>query len=349
VYLSQSELEHAQQVLQTLLELLISHTRPPLHISRLEGDAVISYTTPELRVGGQTFIEIIETTYVAFRRAIELMVLNNTCECNACANVSALDLKLFLHHGTFALQQVGEREELFGNDVVLTHRLLKNTINADTGIRAYAAYTGAALTRIGEELGESMTRVELDYEDVGPVTVWVQDLHPVWETRRDEELVDLSPADIDVEFTISLSIPPEMVWDYLSDHRFTPVLLGAERVEVEDKHHGRTGEGSTVQCYHGDKVVSQVIVEWKPFHRIVSRDRLPYFGGGIQVFTVTELEAAGPGTLVRIRVGGMTGPTLRRTAARIALKLSQKEITGNGEAFRAQVEADHASRAALVD
>jgi len=41
-FLSDSELEHAEDSLKDLLDLLIDQTKPPLVISRLEGDAVIS-------------------------------------------------------------------------------------------------------------------------------------------------------------------------------------------------------------------------------------------------------------------------------------------------------------------
>ena len=41
-FLNESELEHAQGTLQSLLEVLIENTQLPLVISRLEGDAVIS-------------------------------------------------------------------------------------------------------------------------------------------------------------------------------------------------------------------------------------------------------------------------------------------------------------------
>ena len=44
-FLNESELEHAQDSLQSLLEVLIENTHLPLVISRLEGDAVISYAT----------------------------------------------------------------------------------------------------------------------------------------------------------------------------------------------------------------------------------------------------------------------------------------------------------------
>src|SRR5512134_884988 len=116
-YLSASELEHAQETLTVLLKLLVEHTRPPLVISRLEGDAVISYGLHLNFFQGQTFIEVVEDIYVSFCKAIERMVLNNTCRCNACANIANLDLKFFIHYGAFALQRIRDREELVGSDV----------------------------------------------------------------------------------------------------------------------------------------------------------------------------------------------------------------------------------------
>ena len=153
VYLNESELEHARGTLTDLLELLVEHTRPPMVISRLEGDAVLSYAFEDGFVSGQTFLERVEDTYVAFRKAIELMILNNTCKCNACANVSTLDLKFFVHFGRFALQRIDTYDELLGTDVNLIHRLLKNSVTADTGIRAYVLCTAAAVKVLGIDPG----------------------------------------------------------------------------------------------------------------------------------------------------------------------------------------------------
>jgi hypothetical protein len=147
MYLSQSELEHAQQTLT--LELLIEHTRPPLVISRLAGDAVISYGLRDNFFQGQTFVEVIEDTYVAFRKAINLMALNNTCQCNACTNITNLDLKFFVHYGAFTVQRLGDHNELLGSDVNLIHRLLKNHVTEETGFRAYTLYTDDAVRQLG--------------------------------------------------------------------------------------------------------------------------------------------------------------------------------------------------------
>jgi hypothetical protein len=157
--------DHSQRDLTALLELLVDHTRPPLVISRLAGDAVISYgleedfaggagtagltSTPALKLTAVPLPKrIIEDTYVTFRAALDRLVLNNNCGCNACANIAGLDLKFFVHFGTFGIQNIKDHVELVGSEVNLLHRLLKNTVTETTGYRAYALYTDAAVRQL---------------------------------------------------------------------------------------------------------------------------------------------------------------------------------------------------------
>src|SRR5262245_28147010 len=137
-FLSKTELDHAQGILTELLQVLLKETKAPVVLSRLAGDAVVSYALGDAFATGQTFIEMIENTYVAFKQSIDLMVMNTRCECNACKNISALDLKFFVHYGTFARQKLADHEELVGSDVNLLFRLTKNTVVESTGIKAYA-------------------------------------------------------------------------------------------------------------------------------------------------------------------------------------------------------------------
>lgn len=348
VFLKESELEHARDTLASLIEVLVDGTRPPLLVSKLEGDAVLSYSPDSAFLKGQTLIAMIESTYVAFRRAINLMVLNNSCGCQACTNVSTLDLKFFVHHGLFAIQSIGDRKELFGNDVVLTHRLLKNTITADTGVRAYTAYTETAMTHLGSELNKGMTSVDLDYEDVGPVSVSVQDMHPVWEARRDESIVELAPEETLTQIAMNIDVPREVVWDYLSDVGFRRILAGSDRQETVDLINGRIDEGSTFQCYHGEQMTSQLILEWRPFERIVTRDRIPNMGGVVQVLSVIELDADGSQTRLTFKAGGLTGPAVRRRVAAVVMRRMKEGFRRSGEEFKEQIEADFNARAISV-
>lgn len=193
-YLKESELEHARDSLAALLRLLIEHTRSPFAIAKLEGDAVFSYAPANAFLQGQSLLEMMEGTYVAFRRALELMILNTSCPCNACRNLPNLDLKFFIHFGEYDIQDLGPFKELVGNDVNLLHRLLKNKIKEERGLKAYAAYTQKVANHVeinaffadGHKYSEA-------FADVGEVQLYLQDLHGVWEKCEKKRELKLSP------------------------------------------------------------------------------------------------------------------------------------------------------------
>lgn len=345
VFLNESELEHAKGTLTDLLELLVDHTNPPLVISRLEGDAVLSYALEPGFASAQTFLEAIEDTYVDFRRAIELMILNNTCRCNACANVSSLDLKFFLHHGTFALETIGGHLELMGADINLVHRLLKNSVTAETGIRAYILCTEAGERALGLE-GASDTLVPHieTVPDFGEVRVWVRDMHPLFEERRDEERIEYSSDEIVKTDSIVVAMPPGVLWDYLNQSEFRNILSGDDRFEVLNRRDGRVGTGSVYQCYHGGQVVSQVVVEWRPFERLVLRTSLPFPGKPAYVDLDCRLKPVDEGTELTTTFARVEGPVLKRAATKLMLKMMTKRNRRDLEDFRDAIEADYAER-----
>ena len=71
-YLSKSELEHAEDSLRTLFYLLIEHTQLPLVISRLEGDAVISYAVDGSFLQGQTLVEMKTMELIPYLKLLPL-------------------------------------------------------------------------------------------------------------------------------------------------------------------------------------------------------------------------------------------------------------------------------------
>ena len=247
-YLSQSELEHAQDSLSCLLNLLIEHTEEPLVVSRLEGDAVISYSLKGSFIQGQTLVEIIERTYVDFWRALERMVLNTTYNCTACRNIRSLDLKFFVHYGEFMLQQLGGHVEMVGTDVNLVHRLAKNGITEQTGITGYVAYTRAAVDALGIE-------------------VLVQDVHPVWRQDRSRNPITVDPEDALFVVSRDFLVGPALMRDYLTELRYRAIFMGSHDASVDGLNDGQLGAGSTYYCAHGKFVFPQMIVDWQPFEQ----------------------------------------------------------------------------------
>lgn len=339
-YLTASELEHAQGVLESLLGILVDETKPPLRVSGFEGDAILSYTLPGAEISSQTFLEIIETCYVRFRRQMDLLVLNNTCGCSACANINALDLKFFVHFGSFTLQKLGQGEELFGPDVILIHRLLKNQVRDATRIHAYTLYTKAAADRLQLE-GADLVRHQESYPEFGTVELLVQDMHPIWEEARQARTGQL-PQQLLMADEIEIALTPVTVWDYLVTPQFRGILVGGFQVETADRRNdGRLAEGSAFLCYHGDRTIRELILEWHPFEELVTRDQAIPGVSLIFAATLTETEN---GTRLRLAFGDIEGPALKALALRLGLKAQAKRNRQDMEKFRQAIEADYAQR-----
>jgi hypothetical protein len=339
MYLSQSELDHAQEILTALLELLLDHTRPPLVLSRLAGDAVISYGLSGNFYNGQTFLEVIEDTYVAFRKAIEQMVLNNTCRCKACANISSLDLKFFIHYGTFAIQQIIDHDELVGSDVNLIHRLLKNHVTEKTGLSAYSLYTAQAIDHLNlPGLVEILIPLEESYEHLGTVRIWVKDMHPVWEQKHAALHVSILPEQLLGQFETEIAMSPERVWDYLANPITLNNLIRADRLEVSHLSHGRVDTGTLYRCIHGERTTPLTILDWQPFERIMMNCAMPL--PGCNALMEIRLVPSPKGTKLFQIFSKTKGPLPARLASDMMMKRMAKQVKTDLEAFRHDIEAD---------
>ncbi len=264
-FLASSELEHAEDSLRSLLNLIIEHTRAPLVISRLEGDAVISYAPARSYQQGQTIVEIIESTYYDFCRARELMMLNTTCTCNACRNIPNLDLKFFVHFGSFMLEPLYTYTELVGTDVNLVHRLTKNSVTQQTGLKAYVAYTQSAVDALGiDQIAETMIRHTDTYESIGDVQVYLDDLRSKWEQEKTRTRMSVQEGEDALRFEDDFPLPPLMMWDIVSSPQYKAILSGSQSARVDNLTKGRIGLGTTYYCAHGSRVSPETIVDWQP-------------------------------------------------------------------------------------
>ena len=339
MYLNDSELEHAHGVLTQLLGVLVEGTRPPLSVSNLQGDAVFSYGIDSGVVGGQTFVEIVEDIYVEFRRAIEQMVMNSTCGCNACANLGKLDLKFIVHHGEFLVQNIGGSQELVGSDVIIAHRLAKNTVTATTGVRAYALYTAAAVEALGiGALTEDWIPHRETY-DAGEVEAWVSDISPVWEEAKTHTATTIDESEYRGKTSVDITAPIEQVWDRLADPGFRRILVGSDRQVREGSPGGRVGPGDVYQCYHGEAIQPSTIVEWVPFRRMLTKDddiHLP--GATVDILVDYRLEPIESGT--RLTMGGAR-PQGTESAREVFLSMDEPlkaRLTEALHEFKGQVE-----------
>src|SRR5215208_4621631 len=204
-FLTESELEHAHETLQSLFDAQLANIKFPLKISGFRGDAIFLYTPEACFVNPQTFLETLENLYIVFAGTLRQMQINTTCECRACKNMGKLDLKMCIHYGEFIIQRLGDREELLGADVIVPHRMLKNTVIEKTGVKAYALFSQAAANILHlAELSQPLISHSETYEHLGDLKMQVYDLRSALEREepRKRTLVDPETAWIHFELQI---------------------------------------------------------------------------------------------------------------------------------------------------
>ena len=293
-FLSQTELDHAHEILTDLLETILNRFKPLLTIHKIEGDAIFAYTPESRLVRGETLLELIESTYTDFRERMKNVRRHTTCTCRACQSIPMLDLKFILHHGDFVLQSIGGTPELAGSDINLVHRLLKNHVADTTGWRAYALFTAAALECMRVR-PEGLIEGAESYEHLGQVKTYVMDMHARYESLLQLRHIVVEEQEAIISFSEDMPASPPVVWSWMNEPEKRKLMSldphGLEFIPIF-RPGGRTGAGATTHCVHGKAVaMREAILDWKPFdYFTVEQDSGPM--GVIQVtFRLQPLES----------------------------------------------------------
>ena len=315
-YVVASPLEYAEDVVADITRDLVDRLEPVVRVNKLEGDAAFGYAL-EGEVDGSMLLDSIEECYFGFRRRIRGIEHSTSCTCNACAKAPDLNLKFVAHYGEFIRRRSGSGEELTGPDVILVHRLLKNTVSERLGLKGYALCSDACIEALGiDSVATGMESGSERYPDVGDVSVCVLDLEARWEVERERRRVVVPADEAAFAIEVALPVPPQVAWEYLTSPQ-KRLLWQVDEIEQVDAG-GRRSTGSSSVCVDGRAKIYEEILDWRPFDYFTERISL---SGGAAAILTTALEADGDGTRVVTRarreggrrVAWMTaGPRLRR-------------------------------------
>ncbi len=175
-------LAHAQHIVARLLEAVIDGAGRAFKLAKLEGDAAFFYANEPFDAADKK--RALVSIRNAFLRRRDELSINRLCTCDGCVQAGQLNLKFVAHSGEVAFQKVKRYTELAGVDVILVHRLLKNSVPLPEYVLmsepvhdALAPTLGATATSLSENLeglGETRTfYVALD-EIAGPHAVDVR-------------------------------------------------------------------------------------------------------------------------------------------------------------------------------
>lgn len=317
-FLTRSELDHAQDALQNLFDAQLAQIKHPFKISGFRGDAIFMYVPATDFHIPQTFLDALERFYIVFADTRRQMIFNTTCPCRACQNMGKLDLKMVIHYGEYVIQKLGDREELLGADVIVPHRMLKNSVIEQTGVVSYALFTEAAAEASElRSLAYPLAAHAESYEHLGEVRMQVLDLQQVWQREQDKHRFIVDPQDSWLTFEWNLpNVPVNAVWEYLTTPHLEQLWAGYDLVERTDSLGGRFQPETTYHCAHGDIHFFNKILDWKPFEyvsleqninvgiKLVQTRRVGEYDSGTKiVFHILEPKDPVPDELKKVVIG----------------------------------------------
>ncbi len=127
-FMRETDFELSSKVIPSLLNNIIYSNEIGLKVSEIEGDAVLFYRQGPLP-SFRAIMDQCRYFYTEFYK--QLQALRKTYKEDEKAHYipEILGLKIILHYGTeIAPVKVGARIKLLGEDLIVAHRLLKNSI-----------------------------------------------------------------------------------------------------------------------------------------------------------------------------------------------------------------------------
>lgn len=163
---------HSHQMIARLLRALVEVSQPPLSVAEVEGDAVFFYALAEDQDLGRIATQVKEQIlrfFCAFDRQIKAFETMQVCACEACTNVGRLRLKQVIHAGQVAVEKIDRFEKLIGMDVIVAHRMLKNSVPS----KEYVMMTNPAYAAFGDFYALEPERRTEQFEGVGEIETLV--------------------------------------------------------------------------------------------------------------------------------------------------------------------------------
>ena len=249
-FVHETEISHSEHIIKELLEALIDANEMDLQISEIEGDAILFYRKGKKPTAAETLAQV-QRMYIKFHLCLRKYESQRICQCGACINSNSLSLKFIIHYGNISINHVKDRSKLFGKDLIVAHRLMKN----DISLKEYVLITNELINacsswvEIDQVAWEKPMKGNGNY-DFGSIKYCYLSLAPL-ESHIPEPTIEDYTQDRNMSRILSvesvINAPIELVFNVVSDaHKKHLWVL---HVKGSDKTNGMiTKNGSTHRC-----------------------------------------------------------------------------------------------------
>lgn len=296
-FVNETEIKHSQHIIEELLEVLIDANELGLTVSEIEGDAILFYREGQAPTSAALLAQV-QRMYIRFHAHLRRYDTHRICQCGACNTASGLKLKFIAHYGKISKNRVKDHSKLFGRDVIVAHRLMKNQVPDDEYVLLTHDLVNACANWV--EIKQAawaepgMAEEEYDFGSISYCHLTLEPLqaHVPEPTIEDYSLPDTKVKVFEHEALIEAHIDAvfDVVSDLASRHLWQDGLTGSDRLNRRLPQHG-----ATHRCVIKDS-------EKDPF--IVSHDFK--MGEDFITFTDTERKQGWASVFTLRRIGSET-------------------------------------------
>ena len=240
-----------------------------MKVSEFEGDAVLFYRSgppPALK----DLVEQSKKMFVGFHSHLKKFEFHRICQCGACSGANRLALKIIAHFGSAATMQVKDHVKFIGKDVIVAHRLLKNSVPE----REYLLVTNESLDRLpdkGAEVAQFASGADA-YDELGTLQYRYTSLARYMDDVKVEPPPPFAlPSPVRVmEISRRINAPAERVFQLLIDLPGRMKWIdGIKTVEFRDdlpnqigKQHRCVREGKDPEVVTSEVRITDVTMEF---------------------------------------------------------------------------------------
>ncbi len=169
-FVNKTDIIHSQSKIGILLESILGSNNLGLSMDEIEGDAILFYKFED----SFSAFEVYEQCNNMFRKFHEILkTISNesNCNCGACKSLKNLSLKFIVHSGELCSMMISNYCKIFGLDLIVAHKLLKNNIDS----REYILFTDDFLRNRNKNGLESLAKTKkitssfFVYDEIGRI------------------------------------------------------------------------------------------------------------------------------------------------------------------------------------
>ena len=250
-FVTETEISHSQHIIEELLEIIIDANKIGLEVSEIEGDAVLFY-----RFGAapsaQEMLDQVKEMFSRFHMHLKKYETHRICNCGACCTANKLAIKFIAHYGDITMNNIRQYKKLFGKDVIVAHRLLKNEIDSDQ----YSLFTdnlrkaNETWSSAGHNAWTVFQEAEQEY-DSGKVSFCYLSMDPLMKELPEPKMEEYSIKGLKsklMEINHTIHAPLETVFNVVADLPWRSKWIPGALPQITDINEIIASTGQTHKC-----------------------------------------------------------------------------------------------------